>query len=758
MTRPYLFGIAVLLALSCLEVSSKPSNSELAKTNKELTNEAAERERSLAYDETNTENEDVTKDILEKIKAINDALKKPIRRHQFQWNAPPQPGGEYVLDKEVLEKLQQVIASGKLNHHTNHAQQDSNRISNDDLDDTRYSRQLTSLYGGNPAQMAVMPGAYIMNMPVLVMPSMNTMYGNSINPTEYATKIQTKEGPSPSPSPFPSFPSLPPFQWPFAPLFPILIRDPLLSIMNGGGWNNFIEYGQNADVCRRQKSNEATIEDVVKTKDDSEKSSDVITNSITNLRSRQKRAVKKRTVAQGSQLQDIDSAKLNKFFGVKPSSTTAKPSKREPVGQDTKTVHHDDGDVRFGFLDLFGNKNGYRQPTGPGFFINRLKVRRGGVAIAGPGGVATAGRGGTAIVGPGGLAYTQPGGLAVAGPAARIVALSPDADLTAIAHRLQAQSKYGRGWRRDGQWSREMKSSDQYIYNGMDFQEVPLNMEDTTFMLFIKPIAHALNSQGTALANPISQVVIARNQSGTILHAPLATAVAGPGGVAHAASVQYVPFYGGAKGQYLEIKKDNLGRITGEKIVSEENISSENILKNNNDENLLAKVMAANLQNLRTLSTNLLKLHNLGRKTGSLGNVEKSRYKTQLASLGEAASNIIKLIEEVDDVNMLFKRNSTVRSRDDDDDDYVAEEGVGIDSADDDDPSDNDGFINKGTIAEAKPVGLAVIGEHGLAASRPLATAVAASGVALARPVATAVAGVDPTALGINFQVNHSRN
>uniref|UniRef100_A0A2H1WW59 SFRICE_006233 n=1 Tax=Spodoptera frugiperda TaxID=7108 RepID=A0A2H1WW59_SPOFR len=441
MTRPYLFGIAVLLALSCLEVSSKPSNSELAKTNKELTNEAAEKERSLAYDETNTENEDVTKDILEKIKAINDALKKPIRRHQFQWNAPPQPGGEYVLDKEVLEKLQQVIASGKLNHHSNHAQQDSNRISNDDLDDTRYSRQLTSLYGGNPAQMAVMPGAYIMNMPVLVMPSMNTMYGNSINPTEYATKIQTKEGPSPSPSPFPSFPSLPPFQWPFAPLFPILIRDPLLSIMNGGGWNNFIEYGQNADVCRRQKSNEATIEDVVKTKDDLDKSSEIITNTITNLRSRQKRAVKKRTVAQGSQLQDIDSAKLNKFFGVKPSSTTAKPSKREPVSQDTKTVHHDDGDVRFGFLDLFGNKNGYRQPTGPGFFINRLKVRRGGVAIAGPGGVATAGRGGTAIVGPGGLAYTQPGGLAVAGPAARIVALSPDADLTAIAHRLQAQSK-----------------------------------------------------------------------------------------------------------------------------------------------------------------------------------------------------------------------------------------------------------------------------------------------------------------------------
>ncbi|KAJ8732459.1 hypothetical protein PYW07_015058 [Mythimna separata] len=217
------------------------------------------------------------------------------------------------------------------------------------------------------------------------------------------------------------------------------------------------------------------------------------------------------------------------------------------------------------------------------------------------------------------------------------------------------------------------------------------------------------------------------------------------------ATVQYVPFYGGAKGQYLEIKKDNLGRIMGEKIVSEENISSENIMKNG-DENLLAKVMAKNLQNLRTLSTNLLKLHNLGRKTGSLGNAEKTRYKTQLASLGESASNIIKLIEEVDDVDMLFKKNPNVRNTDAEEDDYIAEEGVGIDASYDEGDGSNPDFLEKGTIAEAKPVGLAVVGENGLAASRPMATAVAASGVALARPIATAIAGVDPAALGINFQ------
>lgn len=51
----------------------------------------------------------------------------------------------------------------------------------------------------------------------------------------------------------------------------------------------------------------------------------------------------------------------------------------------------------------------------------KLKVRKGGVAIAGPGGIATAGSGGTAIVGPGGTAYTTRQGTAVVGPGGRVV-------------------------------------------------------------------------------------------------------------------------------------------------------------------------------------------------------------------------------------------------------------------------------------------------------------------------------------------------
>lgn len=127
-----------------------------------------------------------------------------------------------------------------------------------------------------------------------------------------------------------------------------------------------------------------------------------------------------------------------------------------------------------------------------------------------------------------------------------------------------------------------------------------------------------------------------------------------------ATTTQYLPFYGGAKGQYLEVMKNTAGSVISEKIVSEDKISSDNIVKNS-DENLLSKVLAANLQTLRSISTNILKLHALGRKTGRLGNNEKNRFKNQLAALGEAASNTIKLVDEIgDNVDTLFVKNATL--------------------------------------------------------------------------------------------------
>lgn len=88
---------------------------------------------------------------------------------------------------------------------------------------------------------------------------------------------------------------------------------------------------------------------------------------------------------------------------------------RDKAGQDDK------------FIDKIG---------GTGIFINRLKVRKGGVAIAGPGGIATAGSGGTAIVGPNGIAYTQPNGVAIAGPGTKVIAVDSSVDLTKFVQNL----------------------------------------------------------------------------------------------------------------------------------------------------------------------------------------------------------------------------------------------------------------------------------------------------------------------------------
>lgn len=74
-----------------------------------------------------------------------------------------------------------------------------------------------------------------------------------------------------------------------------------------------------------------------------------------------------------------------------------------------------------------------------GIIIQRLRVREGGIAIAGPGGVATAGSGGTAIVGPGGIALTHPRSLAIVGPGARVIAVPQDVDLEQLALRSNAR-------------------------------------------------------------------------------------------------------------------------------------------------------------------------------------------------------------------------------------------------------------------------------------------------------------------------------
>ncbi|XP_037940087.1 rho GTPase-activating protein gacK-like [Teleopsis dalmanni] len=96
---------------------------------------------------------------------------------------------------------------------------------------------------------------------------------------------------------------------------------------------------------------------------------------------------------------------------------------------------------------FFGNRHEQQQNTQRealkqgGIIIQRLKVRKGGIAIAGPGGVATAGSGGTAIVGPGGYALTHPRSLIIAGPGAKVIAIPADVDLQDALQRTDLSTK-----------------------------------------------------------------------------------------------------------------------------------------------------------------------------------------------------------------------------------------------------------------------------------------------------------------------------
>ncbi|KAL1455486.1 hypothetical protein WDU94_009576 [Cyamophila willieti] len=86
----------------------------------------------------------------------------------------------------------------------------------------------------------------------------------------------------------------------------------------------------------------------------------------------------------------------------------------------------------------------------------------------------------------------------------------------------------------------------------------------------------------------------------------------------------------------------------------------------------------------------------------------------------------------------------------DDDQDVGMEESPGDDNQDSSSSSGPDDGVSvqlppdNASVAEAKPVGLAIAGVGGVASSKPTGTAVVGpGGLALSRPVATAIAGVD---------------
>ncbi|XP_045487705.1 uncharacterized protein LOC110991757 isoform X1 [Pieris rapae] len=446
MVQRYLLLLSFLSASCFLDnVSSRPSNNESAPLKVEIPVETttlveSEGKHPVYYHpDANSKVTDDTRDIIDKINSINTGLEKPNgpKKHRYKIHTT---GGTIVVDIDQLQKLQDEYENNEMKK----AEINALQKENESIKRYLYAKEMKM---GQNKETPMPPLPYLMNIPVIVMPQgidLNNRFNFPSNLNSIATNdiYQTRQN---SPS-FPSFPTFPSFssfpfqnfqfQWPFAQLFPFIIKDPYQTFSQGGSWNNLFEYGQNADVCsRKQKSVDESSSD---TEENLNELSDI--NSLQEVHTRQERALKKRTISNRATHQQInDDKKGKKIYVTKPVTTSQKKTTKKPyVVEELEEVKNEEsGDLRFPFGDFgwFGNKKPVA--PSPGFFINKLRVRKGGVAIAGPGGVATAGRGGTAIVGPGGLAYTQPGGLAVAGPAARVVALSSDADLHSLISRLQ---------------------------------------------------------------------------------------------------------------------------------------------------------------------------------------------------------------------------------------------------------------------------------------------------------------------------------
>lgn len=189
------------------------------------------------------------------------------------------------------------------------------------------------------------------------------------------------------------------FTSPLGQYFPIYIKDPFVQMFNA--ITSMVEYGPAAGMqkpCAKQRAANTTVIRVAREKP---------TNHSTKL--------------------------FNKYA----SKANASLPNREKATYDDESAE-DKQSLNSDSQKLFSRDN-----TGSGIFIQRLKVRKGGVAIAGPGGIATAGSGGTAIVGPNGYAYTQPDSLAIAGSGTKVIAVEPSVNLAELIQGGAAPNKAG---------------------------------------------------------------------------------------------------------------------------------------------------------------------------------------------------------------------------------------------------------------------------------------------------------------------------
>lgn len=318
----------------------------------------------------------------------------------------------------------------------------------------------------------------------------NSQYGSSFNPYLY---LPPMESPYQFYGPYMSYEARQQqWQWPLAQYFPIVIKDPLMHMFNA--MTTMIEYGPQAgqaDSCAKHSEDSS-----IKARDISEEKSENLKSVNPSSKSRnisQEKKLSYNIIDNGKgaeivvnneddsntttvlDIEDLqitdnreDAVKMNLNFRKSkenqeitktiflnntispldnPLIQTLQITKTEINSNDTSRQSPPIRDQELGEDELEdeldkaedvqvshdGNKKLFsKDNTGSGIFVHKIKVRKGGVAIAGPGGIATAGSGGTAIVGPNGFAYTHPDSLAIAGSGTKVVAVEPTINLSQV--------------------------------------------------------------------------------------------------------------------------------------------------------------------------------------------------------------------------------------------------------------------------------------------------------------------------------------
>uniref|UniRef100_A0A182YNT3 DUF4774 domain-containing protein n=1 Tax=Anopheles stephensi TaxID=30069 RepID=A0A182YNT3_ANOST len=345
--------------------------------------------------------------------------------------------------------------------------------------------------------------------------------------------------------------------------------------------------------------------------------------------------------------------------------------------------------------------------------------------------------------------------------------------------------------------------SEYYPFYGFPMTD---NREEAS--LILEPSSKAISGNGgTAISTPVSHAILKQGSKSKILFRPQSVAIVGANGRAHAQAdliVDYVnpehrtatdvlklPFYGGARGQILEIRKNSDGTVVS-KILRGDDDDMELKVHQVADEPSPVKQVSAEqtldvseedlkgsdqsfgdyLLKIQNAAASLVSLQETVKKTGKLSPDQRKVYTDNLEKLGVAAQKLAHIQQADDDqdaIRFLFDSNYETTSAADPQKKKTSsnkitsfpgykgkeenkkkeeEENVGEDTSSGDSVQ-VDTQEKESSIAEAKPVGLAIAGEGGVASSKPVATAVVGDGgLAVARPVATAIAGIKPSELG----------